>query len=161
MTSSNLKTEKSLQETYAPNNICFGCGPNHESGLRISSYPQGDEVVATWEPDQKYQAFEGVLYGGLIGCLLDCHCNWTAIWHLIEKNKLDKAPCTVTAKYNLKFLRPTPTTKGPIQLRAKVVDSAEDRADVKGELIADGKICAVFDGLFVSVKEGHPAFHRW
>ena len=26
---------KSLQETYAPNNRCFGCGPANEKGLRI------------------------------------------------------------------------------------------------------------------------------
>lgn len=155
-----VKTEKSLQETYAPNNICFGCGPEHESGLRISSFPRGEEVIADWEPEPKYQAFAGVLYGGLIGCLLDCHCNWTAIWHLIQQNKLEKAPCTVTAKYSLKFLRPTPMDK-TIRLVAKVVDSAEDRATVKGELKSGNVTCAVFEGLFVSVKPGHPAYHRW
>lgn len=155
-----VKTEKSLQETYAPNNICFGCGPVHESGLRISSFPRGEEVIADWEPEPKYQAFAGVLYGGLIGCLLDCHCNWTAIWHLIQQNKLEKAPCTVTAKYSLKFLRPTPMDK-TIRLVAKVVDSAEDRATVKGELKSGDVTCAVFEGLFVSVKPGHPAYHRW
>ena len=150
----------SLQETYAPNNICYGCGPNHESGLRIRSFPDGDNVVCDWEPDPKYQAFQGVLYGGLIGCLLDCHCNWTALWHLIQKNNLEKAPCTVTANYSLKFLRPTPTDK-PLKLVAHVTDSKEDRASVKGELQSGGKTCAVFEGLFVSVKPGHPAFHRW
>lgn len=155
-----VKTEKSLQETYAPNNICFGCGPEHESGLRISSFPRGEVVIADWEPEPKYQAFAGVLYGGLIGCLLDCHCNWTAIWHLIQQNKLEKAPCTVTAKYSLKFLRPTPMDK-TIRLVAKVVDSAEDRATVKGELKSGDVTCAVFEGLFVSVKPGHPAYHRW
>jgi len=29
------------------------------------------------------------------------------------------------------------------------------------ELISDGNICAVGEGLFVAVKEGHPAYHRW
>lgn len=156
----NTDTKLSLQETYAPNNICYGCGPNHESGLRIRSFPEGDKVVCDWEPDLKYQAFQGVLYGGLIGCLLDCHCNWTALWHLIEKNNLEKAPCTVTANYSLKFLRPTPTSQ-PLKLVAHVTDSKEDRATVKGELQSGGKTCAVFEGTFVSVKPGHPAYHRW
>ena len=29
---------KSVQETWAPNNICFGCGPSNEKGLRIRSF---------------------------------------------------------------------------------------------------------------------------
>jgi hypothetical protein len=29
------------------------------------------------------------------------------------------------------------------------------------QLMADGKLCAKGEGLFVSVKEGHPAYHRW
>ena len=29
------------------------------------------------------------------------------------------------------------------------------------ELKADGKTCATGRGLFVAVKEGHPAYHRW
>jgi hypothetical protein len=28
-------------------------------------------------------------------------------------------------------------------------------------LVADGKICATGKGLFVAVKEDHPAYHRW
>ena len=37
----------------------------------------------------------------------------------------------------------------------------EDRAKVKMELHADEKLCATGKGLFVAVKEGHPAYHRW
>ena len=32
---------KSLQETYAPHNACFGCGPANEKGLRIRSFVGG------------------------------------------------------------------------------------------------------------------------
>jgi hypothetical protein len=28
-------------------------------------------------------------------------------------------------------------------------------------LIANDKVCATCKGLFVVVKEGHPAYHRW
>ena len=67
--------EKSLQETYAPNMACFGCGPANEKGLHIRSFPDGDEVVATFEPATYQEAFPGMLSGGIIGTLLDCHCN--------------------------------------------------------------------------------------
>ena len=152
--------ELSLQEHYAPKNACWGCGPANPEGLRIRSFPQGDEVVADWQPEKKYEAFPGVLNGGVIGTLLDCHCNWTAAYHLMEQAGQDRAPCTVTAEYSIKLLRPTPTD-GPVHLAAKVVESTNDRATVEGKLIAGGNVCATCRGIFVAVKEGHPAFHRW
>ena len=62
---------KSLQEQYAPNNSCFGCGPANAQGLRIRSFPKGEEVVVEWIPQSKYEAFSGILNGGIIGTLLD------------------------------------------------------------------------------------------
>ena len=37
----------------------------------------------------------------------------------------------------------------------------EDRVNIRMELKAGEKICATGKGLFVAVKEGHPAYHRW
>jgi len=117
-------------------------------------------VFAEWTPETKYEAFAGVLNGGIIGTLLDCHCNWTAAWHLMNKAGANHPPCTVTADYAIKLLRPTPT-EASLFLSAKVVDSTADRATVDGNLSAGGKVCATCRGTFVAVKEGHPAFHRW
>ena len=157
--------EQSLQEKYAPENSCWGCGPANAEGLRIRSFPKNGEVVAEWKPEPKYEAFPGVLNGGIIGTLLDCHCNWTAAYHLMKNAGADRPPCTVTAEYSIKLLRPTPTN-GPISLAAHVVDDGAspartDRATIDGTLSADGKVCANCRGIFVAIKEGHPAFHRW
>ncbi len=153
-------TEKSLQETYAPHNACFGCGPANEKGLRIRSFASGDELVAEWHAEDHHEAFPGMLNGGIIGSLLDCHCNWTACWYLMNKRGLDSPPCTVTASYDIKLLRPTPSD-GPVSLRAWVEESSGDKVVVKGELSAGGKICDTCVGTFVAVKPGHPAYHRW
>ena len=152
--------DQSLQEKYAPNNACYGCGPANPEGVHVRSFVKGEEVVAEWMPQKKYEAFPGVLNGGIIGTLLDCHCNWTAAWHLMQKAGADHPPCTVTADYAIKLLRPTPTS-GPISLAAKVVDATADRATVEGTLSAGGKICATCRGTFIAVREGHPAYHRW
>jgi acyl-CoA thioesterase FadM len=72
----------------------------------------------------------------------------------------DHPPCTVTAEYAIKLLRPTPTNDS-VFLSAKVVDLTDDRATIEGTLTAAGKVCAKCRGVFVAVKEGHPAFHRW
>jgi acyl-coenzyme A thioesterase PaaI-like protein len=152
--------EKSLQETYAPQNACFGCGPANEKGLRIRSFVQGDEVVADWTPQKYHEAFEGVLNGGIIGALLDCHSNWAATYHLMKKSGEDHPPCTVTAEFSVKLTRPTPTDV-PVHLSAVVTESTDDRAVVDAKLTANGKVCATCHGIFVAVKPGHPAYHRW
>jgi acyl-coenzyme A thioesterase PaaI-like protein len=155
-----MNDQLSLQEKYAPKSICFGCGPANEKGLHIRSFPENGEVVAIWHAEPYHEAFPGMLNGGIIGALLDCHSNWTAAYFLMKRDGLDQAPCTVTAEFHVKLLRPTPSNV-PITLKARVVDSTEDRATVEAELIANGKVCDTCRGVFVAVKEGHPAFHRW
>jgi acyl-coenzyme A thioesterase PaaI-like protein len=153
-------TGVSLQDRYAPHNKCFGCGPANPKGLRIKSRVEGDAVVAEWTPEPHHEAFTGVLNGGIIGALLDCHSNWTAAYYLMNAQKLDAPPSTVTAEFHVKLKRPTPS-KGPVRLRAHVVESEGDRAVVEAELEADGKITSTCRGVFVAVHEGHPAYHRW
>jgi acyl-coenzyme A thioesterase PaaI-like protein len=151
---------QSVQEQFAPQGICFGCGVANEKGLRIRSFESDGVLVCDWNPAEHHQAFPGMLNGGIIGALLDCHCNWAATMHLMKKTGQQAPPCTVTADYLIKLRRPTPVDT-TIHLRAWVVESSDDRAVVEGELIADGKVCATCKGTFVAVKEGHPAYHRW
>ena len=157
-----MNNEKSLQETFAPNGICFGCGVANEKGLRIRSFPadSGDEVVAVWHAAEHHQAFPGMLNGGIIGALLDCHSNWAAAYFLMKRDGKRAPDCTVTADFHVKLRRPTPFDV-PIHLRARVVESTDDKAIVEAELIANEKVCATCRGTFVAVKEGHPAYHRW
>jgi len=150
----------SLQELYAPESACFGCGPANVKGLRIRSFVQGDEVVCEWRPEPHHEAFPGMLAGGIAGTLLDCHSNWTAAWHLMQRRGTGRPPVTVTADYAVKLMRPAPTG-GPVRLRARVVESEEDRAVVEASLEAGGKVCATCRGTFVAVKPGHPAYGRW
>jgi acyl-coenzyme A thioesterase PaaI-like protein len=152
--------EPSLQEKYAPLSLCFGCGPANDRGLRIRSFVRSGEVVAAWQPEKHHEAFPGMLNGGIIGSLLDCHCNWTAAWHLMQALGLEQPLCTVTADYAIKLLRPTPTD-GPVELTARVVEATADRATVEGLLTAAGKPRATCRGTFVAVQPGHPAYHRW
>jgi acyl-coenzyme A thioesterase PaaI-like protein len=150
----------SLQDEYAPHNACFGCGPSNEKGLKLKSFPNNDEVIATWHPEPYHEAFPGVLNGGIIGALLDCHSNWTAAYFLMKQSNADRPPCAVTAYFNVTLKRPTPSDK-PLELKAKVKELQADRAIILAELYCEGKCCATCEGLFVAVKPGHPAYHRW
>lgn len=152
--------ERSLQETYAPTATCFGCGRANPKGLRIRSFPEGDGLVAEWRSSPEYEAWPGMLSGGAIGTLLDCHCNWTAAWTLMRRDGLDHPPSCVTAEYTIKLLRPTPTD-GPIRLAAHPVEVKGSRVVVEGTLTAGGEVCATCRGVFVAVKPEHPAYGRW
>lgn len=149
----------SLQDRYAPQSRCFGCGPANDKGLRLKSRVEGDAVVCDFTPEPHHEAFPGMLNGGIIGALLDCHSNWTAAHHLMQARGADAPPCTVTADFHVKLKKPTPL--GPLRLRAQVAETEGDRVVIEATLEAGGRVTATCRGTFVAVKEGHPAYHRW
>ncbi len=151
---------QNLQDTYAPQNCCFGCGPANERGLRLKSRVEGDLVVAEFTPEPHHQAFEGMVNGGILGALLDCHSNWTAAYTLMKQRGLTAPPCTVTAEFHVKLKAVTPL--GPaLRLVARAGEVRTNSVVVEAELFAEGQLTATCRGVFVAVKEGHAAFHRW
>jgi len=153
----------SLQERFAPDSICFGCGPANPAGLHIRTLPvaeDSDEVVLDWRPESHHEAFEGMLNGGIIGSLLDCHSNWAATWHLMRRDELETPPVTVTADFHVKLRKPTPSDR-LLKVRARAVESNGSFVTVEAELRCDDDITATCTGHFVAVKAGHPAFHSW
>ena len=150
----------SLQDRYAPRSTCFGCGPANPHGLRVKSREEAGAFVADWTPAPHHEAFPGILNGGIIGALLDCHSNWAAACHLMRQSGAAQPPCTVTAEYAVRLIRPTPST-APVTLRARVVETHPDRAVVEATLESSGVVTATCRGVFVAVRPGHPAYHRW
>jgi acyl-coenzyme A thioesterase PaaI-like protein len=153
--------ERSLQEIYGPNTVCFGCGPGNPRGLHVRSFPDGDEsCVCRWTPEPDHHAFPGVLNGGICGAVLDCHSNWTAAWVLMRRSGSLVPPCTVTADFAVALRRPTPMGV-ELFVRGRVVSAEADRAVIEAFIEVGGRTTATCRGLFVAVKEGHPAYHRW
>jgi acyl-coenzyme A thioesterase PaaI-like protein len=153
----------SLQARFSPQSACFGCGPQNPLGLHLESRVSGssaDTLVATFRPQPHHEAFPGVLNGGIIGALLDCHSNWAAAHKLMLAGGATSPPCCVTAEFHVKLRAPTPTD-GVLELVARPVQLAGDRCTVDAELSYGGKVTATCRGTFVAVKEGHPAYHRW
>ena len=155
-----MSDTRSVQERYAPENRCFGCGPANPKGLRIRGFESDLGLSAEWTPETHHEAWEGAVNGGILGALLDCHSNWTAALHLMRQAGADALPSTVTAEFHVKLLRVTPST-GPLTLRARVVESKGSRATVEASVEAGGRTTATCRGVFVAVPEGHPAYHRW
>jgi acyl-coenzyme A thioesterase PaaI-like protein len=155
---------QAVQDRYAPNGVCFGCGPANEKGLRIKSrweQHDGEDVFrCRWRPEGYHQAFPGVLNGGIIGTLLDCHSNWCAATTLMREQGLDEAAVTVTSEFHVKLKRPAPANS-EVLLTARPVRVDGDRVTVEAQLEAGGKVCATCRASLVKVGEGHPAYQRW
>ena len=158
MKSSNNKI--SVQDQYAKDSICFGCGPANENGLQIKSFRSSDGLEMWFESKSHHQAFPGVINGGIIGVLFDCHGNWAAAIALLDSGKYDDLPSTVTASYSVNLLKPTPYD-ATLHVKAKAIKMMDNKAEVEIDLYVDDVHCAHGSGLFVAVEEGHPAFHRW
>ena len=130
-------------------------------GLRIRSYLAGDgTVVATWQARPEHEAFDGYVNGGIVGTLIDCHSNWTAIAALLARRGGDAAPSTVTSELAVQFKRPTPSDQ-PLRVIGKAVEVRDDRVMVETSVEVDDTVTATGRATFVVVKPGHPAFGRW
>jgi len=135
-----------------PGNVCFGCGKANHDGLKISSYWEGDESVCIWESQEKYQGWKGILNGGILATLIDCHtmCTAMAATYQAENRSLESEPIYryATGTISVKYLKPTSNTK-PIELRAtvkeikgrKVVMSCIAKSD--GQITAEAEVIAI------------------
>ncbi|OLF54505.1 PaaI family thioesterase [Pseudomonas chlororaphis] len=146
----------SMQDSAAPDGVCYGCGGSNPHGLHIKSHWHADgvHVMAEHLPDAKYCGWPELVYGGLIAMLVDCHSNWTAMaYHYrAEQRSLDSLPrinC-VTGNLGIKFIKPTPMGV-PLTLRARVEGDVGRKSRVICEVYAGDVLTAVGDSLFVRV----------
>ncbi|MDF3200746.1 PaaI family thioesterase [Pseudomonas sp. 1912-s] len=152
----------SLQDTTAPEGVCYGCGSSNPHGLHIKSRWDADgiHVIAEHQPDAQYCGWPDLVYGGLIAMLVDCHSNWTAMaYHYQaeqrEPGTLPRIDC-VTGNLGIKFIKPTPMGV-PLTLRAKVKGEVGRKTRVVCEVYADGVLTAIGDSVFVRVDTGRLA----
>lgn len=123
--------------------VCYGCGRLNSDGLHIRTFWDGQRGRATFQPKPFHTAIVGVVYGGLLASLVDCHAIGTgaAALYAAQGRELGTEPrlrC-VTAKLEISYLAPTPIGE-PLELlawpvevgRRSVVIDAEVRA---GDLV--------------------------
>jgi uncharacterized protein (TIGR00369 family) len=108
---------------------CFGCSPANEIGLHLEFWEDGNEVLAKWMPDKKYEGWMGVLHGGIQATLLD----EVAAWIVFIKLKTSG----VTAEMNISYKKPVYLLKGEISVRGKLISTEKRLAKLE---------CTLFDG---------------
>lgn len=134
----------SIQSQFIPDGICYGCGPMNPAGLRLSSYHHNGAVVAEWQPQQHHAAVPGILCGGVIGTLIDCHSG-AALAQAVHDSEgawpWADSPGWVTSSYAVQMVRPTPVAQ-PVRLVSLSVVLDGDDAEVIVELSSGGKLTA-------------------
>ena len=146
----------SLQALAAPDGICYGCGCAHPSGLHVQSHWDADGIhlLCRHTPDGTFTGWPGLVYGGLLAMLVDCHSNWTAMAYHYRAEQRDAASLPrincVTGNLGIKFIKPTPMGL-PLTLRAKVEGEVGRKTRVVCEVYAGEVLTAIGDSTFVRV----------
>ena len=124
---------------------CYGCGALNGHGLQIKSFWAGDDVVCAWRPQPHHIGHPGILYGGMIASVVDCHCIWTASAYAyraagVEMEGSLRYPY-VTAALTVNYRKPVPIGNA-VDLRARVVEFGERKAIVTCSVSSTGMLCA-------------------
>jgi acyl-coenzyme A thioesterase PaaI-like protein len=147
-------SQKAFQDFYPEDfSHCYGCGQLNNNGLQIKSYWDNNETICRFTPDDVHIAFPGVVYGGLIASLIDCHCvgSAAAAMYRYENRDMESLPpirC-VTASLKVDFLAPTPLGV-ELELRGSIIEVTGKKAVIDCKVSAGETICAT--GHVVAVK---------
>jgi acyl-coenzyme A thioesterase PaaI-like protein len=139
-------TQSAFQDYYPPAmNQCYGCGQHNPHGLQIRSFWDGEESVCRFKPQPYHTAIPGLVYGGLIASLIDCHSTGTAAAAVYrhEGRAMDTHPpirC-LTGSLHVDYLRPTPID-AELEVRARVKEIKGRKVVVTSTLSANGEVCA-------------------
>ncbi len=139
---------------------CWGCGSQNEHGLQIKSYWDVEDGICTWQPQPYHQAWPGIVNGGILATIIDCHMASTAMAaaYRAENRPLNSLPIIpfVTASLQISYLRPTPITV-PLDLRAVISQQTKKKIIVSCALYANGETCVRAEGVIVRLPTSSEA----
>lgn len=135
---------------------CYGCGALNAHGLQIKSRWQGDDLVCRWRPQPFHIGHPGMVYGGTIASVIDCHSIWTAMAALCRATAHDLASgpppfAFVTGKLAVNYLKPM-TIDAEMELRARVIEQGERKSVVACQVFQNGVACANAEVVTVRIK---------
>jgi len=133
---------KAFQDFY-PEHLahCYGCGRLNEHGYQIKTHWDADESVTLFTPQSFHTAIPGIVYGGLLASLIDCHSTGTAAAAMYrqENREMDTEPPFrfVTGSLRVSYLRPTPL--GPqLAIRGRIEEIKGRKVVINSVVLVDG-----------------------
>ena len=133
---------RAFQEYY-PEHLahCYGCGSLNQHGYRIKTHWDDEESLTRFTPQPFHTAVPGIVYGGLLASLIDCHSTGTAAaaMYRAEGRAMDTLPAFrfVTGSLQVSFRRPTPL--GPeLAIRGRVQEIQGRKVTIESSIAVDG-----------------------
>ena len=105
---------------------CFGCSPGNKFGLNLEFWDKGDEIVAFWTPETRFEGFHDIVHGGIQSTLMD----EIASWFIFAKC----GTAGVTTGMEIRFLKPLHVSGGEVIISARLKDRAKRFATVACKL---------------------------
>ncbi len=152
--------QRAFQDDFADIGIhaCFGCGARNARGLHIKSHWSDNDpavAVCVWQPREHLVGWPGILNGGIIATLIDCHCTCAAIAaaYRAERRPITSAPLIPYATGSLltTYLRPVSIAE-PVRLIARVAEQSERKTLLTCWLMQREEECARAEAVMVRLR---------
>jgi len=104
---------------------CFGCGPNHDIGLRVRNFRGQGEVLSPIVIPERFEGPPKGAHGGIVAAYLDEVLAGAALGHT--------GRAYVTGELSVRYIRPTPLNR-PLLGRGRVVKKATKYLDLEATL---------------------------
>lgn len=136
---------------------CYGCGYLNDHGYQIKTYWDDEDTVTRFTPEPFHTAVAGVVYGGLLASLIDCHgtASAAAAMYRDERRAMDTLPTFrfVTGSLEVRYLEPTPL--GPeLEIRGRVREIKQRKVTIESTVAANGIVSARGVVVAIQMPEG-------
>lgn len=105
---------------------CFGCSPKNDRGLRMRFAEEGDDVLCSWEPENQFAGYGGILHGGIQATLHDEIASWVVF------AKLPTAG--FTERLEIDYRNPVRVDSGNILLKSRLERMEGNKAYIRTSL---------------------------
>ncbi len=125
---------------------CFGCGPDHDIGLRVRTFRAGDEVLSPIVVPRRFEGPPQGAHGGIVAAYLDEVLAGAAVGHTGRVHW--------TGELSVRYVKPTPIER-PLLGRARAVRQSEQYLDLEGTLedLDTGEVLARATGRFFPMRD--------
>jgi acyl-coenzyme A thioesterase PaaI-like protein len=125
---------------------CFGCGPNHEIGLRVRTFRAADGVLSPIIVPKRFEGPLDCAHGGIVATYLDEVLAGAAVCH--------SGRVHVTGELAVRYLKPTPIERALLG-RARAIRETPKYLELQGTLedLETGEVVATATGRFFPVPD--------
>ncbi|HEX3176602.1 MAG TPA: PaaI family thioesterase [Methylomirabilota bacterium] len=141
----NLTEQRDRTPGFDAFRVCFGCGPEHPTGLRVRCFTTEEGVASPIVVPRVYEGPPGAVHGGIVAAYLDEVLGGAAA------NATGRV--VVTGELTVRYVQPVPS-ETPLLGRGRLVTNHGRYVDVEGSLeeFSARRVVATARGRFFPIE---------